>query len=79
LQSSPFHLTSSGRKLARSEAERLADFLRVARAKKILRGDYGRILASCRCPICRSAATTAMARTPTGIQPDGFPMDFVNK
>lgn len=35
-----YHLTSSGRKLARSEAERLADLLRVARAKKILRGDY---------------------------------------
>ncbi len=35
-----YHLTSAGRKLARSEAERLADLLRVARAKKILRGDY---------------------------------------
>jgi DNA-binding PadR family transcriptional regulator len=35
-----YRLTSSGRKLARSEAERLADLLRVARAKKILRGDY---------------------------------------
>lgn len=35
-----YHLTSSGRKLARSEAERLADVLRVARAKKILRGEY---------------------------------------
>jgi DNA-binding PadR family transcriptional regulator len=35
-----YHLTSAGRKLARSEAERLAGFLRVARAKKILRGDY---------------------------------------
>jgi hypothetical protein len=30
----------AGRKLARSEAERLADLLRVARAKKILRGRY---------------------------------------
>src|SRR5579864_9413815 len=35
-----YRLTSAGRKLARSEAERLADLLRVARAKKILRGDY---------------------------------------
>jgi DNA-binding PadR family transcriptional regulator len=35
-----YRLTSGGRKLARSEAERLADLLRVARAKKILRGDY---------------------------------------
>jgi len=35
-----YRLTSVGRKLARSEAERLADLLRVARAKKILRGDY---------------------------------------
>ena len=35
-----YRLTSAGRKLARSEAERLAAFLRVARAKKILRGDY---------------------------------------
>jgi len=35
-----YHLTSAGRKLARSEADRLADLLRVARAKKILRGDY---------------------------------------
>lgn len=35
-----YRLTSSGRKLARSEAERLADLLRVARAKKFLRGDY---------------------------------------
>lgn len=35
-----YRLTSSGRKLARSEAERLADLLRVARAKKILRGEY---------------------------------------
>jgi DNA-binding PadR family transcriptional regulator len=35
-----YHLSSAGRKLARSEAERLADLLRVARAKKILRGDY---------------------------------------
>jgi DNA-binding PadR family transcriptional regulator len=35
-----YRMTSAGRKLARSEAERLADLLRVARAKKILRGDY---------------------------------------
>lgn len=35
-----YHLTSMGRKLARSEAERLADLLRVARSKNILRGDY---------------------------------------
>jgi|SRR5580692_1869850 DNA-binding PadR family transcriptional regulator len=35
-----YRLTSAGRKLARSEADRLAGFLRVARARKILRGDY---------------------------------------
>ena len=35
-----YRLTSSGRKLARSEADRLADLLRVARSRKILRGDY---------------------------------------
>ena len=35
-----YHLTLSGRKLAREEADRLADLLRVARAKHILRGDY---------------------------------------
>jgi DNA-binding PadR family transcriptional regulator len=35
-----YRLTSAGRKLARAEAERLADLLRVARCKKILRGDY---------------------------------------
>lgn len=35
-----YRLTSAGRKLARAEAERLADLLRVARAKKILRGRY---------------------------------------
>ena len=35
-----YRMTSAGRKLARSEAERLADLLRVARAKKILRGNY---------------------------------------
>jgi DNA-binding PadR family transcriptional regulator len=35
-----YRLSASGRKLARAEAERLADLLRVARAKKIFRGDY---------------------------------------
>jgi DNA-binding PadR family transcriptional regulator len=35
-----YRLTSAGRKLARSEAERLADLLRVARDRKILRGEY---------------------------------------
>jgi DNA-binding PadR family transcriptional regulator len=37
-----YRLTADGRKLACSEAERLADLLRVARAKKILRGRYVR-------------------------------------
>src|SRR6201998_2648034 len=31
-----YRLTAAGRKLVRSEAERLADLLRVARAKKVL-------------------------------------------
>jgi DNA-binding PadR family transcriptional regulator len=35
-----YRLTASGRKMARSEAERLAALLRVARAKRILRGEY---------------------------------------
>ena len=35
-----YRLTPSGRKLARAEADRLGDLLRVARAKKIFRGDY---------------------------------------
>jgi DNA-binding PadR family transcriptional regulator len=35
-----YRITTAGRKLARSEADRLADLLRVARAKKILRGEY---------------------------------------
>lgn len=35
-----YRLTTAGRALARSEAERLADLLRVARAKKFLRGEY---------------------------------------
>jgi DNA-binding PadR family transcriptional regulator len=35
-----YRLTTTGRKRARSEAEKMADVLRVARARKILRGDY---------------------------------------
>jgi DNA-binding PadR family transcriptional regulator len=35
-----YRLTSAGRKLARSEADRLAALLRIARARKILRGEY---------------------------------------
>jgi DNA-binding PadR family transcriptional regulator len=35
-----YHLTSAGLKLLRSEAERLAVLLRVARAKRILRGAH---------------------------------------
>ena len=35
-----YKLTASGRKVARSEAEKMADVLRVARSRKILRGDY---------------------------------------
>ena len=35
-----YRLTAAGRKLARSEAEKMADILRVARTRKILRGDY---------------------------------------
>src|SRR5688500_12508867 len=35
-----YRLTAAGRKTPREEAERLADLLRVARAKKILRGEY---------------------------------------
>jgi DNA-binding PadR family transcriptional regulator len=35
-----YRLTSAGRKVARAEAERLADMLRVARTRKIFRGDY---------------------------------------
>src|SRR5262249_51036732 len=34
-----YRLTAAGRKVARSEAERLAGILRIARAKKILRGE----------------------------------------
>jgi DNA-binding PadR family transcriptional regulator len=35
-----YRLTAAGRKVARFEAEKMADVLRVARARKILRGDY---------------------------------------
>ena len=35
-----YRLTPGGRKVARAEAERLAEILRVARVKKILRGEY---------------------------------------
>jgi DNA-binding PadR family transcriptional regulator len=35
-----YRVTVAGRKRMRSEAEKMADVLRVARARKILRGDY---------------------------------------
>jgi DNA-binding PadR family transcriptional regulator len=35
-----YRLTAAGRKVSREEAERLAALLRVARAKKLLRGEY---------------------------------------
>src|SRR5688572_6166738 len=35
-----YRLTADGRKVCRAEAEKLADMLRVARARKILRGEY---------------------------------------
>lgn len=35
-----YRLTAAGRKLLRSEAERLAGLLRIARAKRILKGAY---------------------------------------
>jgi len=35
-----YRLTSAGRKLARLEAERLGDLLRVARSRKIFGGEY---------------------------------------
>ena len=35
-----YRMTSAGRKLVRSEAERIADLLRVARSKKVLRGAH---------------------------------------
>ena len=35
-----YRVTAAGRKAGREEAERMADLLRTARAKKILRGEY---------------------------------------
>src|SRR4029453_2598139 len=35
-----YRVTAAGRKAGREEAERLADLVRIARAKKILRGEY---------------------------------------
>jgi DNA-binding PadR family transcriptional regulator len=35
-----YRLTPVGRKLARAEAERLGELLRIARSKKIFRGEY---------------------------------------
>jgi DNA-binding PadR family transcriptional regulator len=35
-----YRLTTAGRKVARTEAERMADLLRVARERRIFRGDY---------------------------------------
>ena len=35
-----YRMTAAGRKAARDEADRLADVLRIARAKKILRGEH---------------------------------------
>jgi DNA-binding PadR family transcriptional regulator len=35
-----YRITSAGRKVARAEAERLADLLRVARARRVFRGEY---------------------------------------
>jgi DNA-binding PadR family transcriptional regulator len=35
-----YRLTAAGEKCLRSEAQRLAELLRVARAKKVLRGEY---------------------------------------
>lgn len=35
-----YHLTPDGRKLARTEAERLVDMVRIARARKILGGEH---------------------------------------
>jgi DNA-binding PadR family transcriptional regulator len=35
-----YRLTAAGRKVARSEAERIAGLLRVARMRKIFRGEY---------------------------------------
>lgn len=35
-----YRLTTAGRQLARAEADRLADLLRIARTKKIFRGEH---------------------------------------
>lgn len=35
-----YRLTDNGKEVARTEAERLAEILRVARSRRILRGDY---------------------------------------
>ena len=35
-----YRVTAAGRRAGREEAERMADLLRIARAKKILRGEY---------------------------------------
>jgi DNA-binding PadR family transcriptional regulator len=35
-----YRVTAAGRKAGREEAERLADLLRLARAKKLLKGEY---------------------------------------
>lgn len=35
-----YRLTSAGRQVARAEADKLADLLRIARDKKIFRGEY---------------------------------------
>ena len=35
-----YRVTAAGRKAGREEAERMADLLRIARAKKLLRGEY---------------------------------------
>jgi DNA-binding PadR family transcriptional regulator len=35
-----YHLTSAGLKIARSEAEKLAETLRIARAKRVLKGAH---------------------------------------
>lgn len=35
-----YHVTAAGRRSGREEAERLADLVRIARSKKILKGEY---------------------------------------
>lgn len=35
-----YRITSAGREIAQTEAERLADLLRVARTRKVFRGEY---------------------------------------